>query len=175
MTRPTDDLPRLPLVVRAVERTIFASRWLLAPFYFGLGITLLLLLVEFARSLFQLIVGITGSGHAEIIVGILSLVDLSLVANLVLMVMFAGYENFVSRLDASDRSDRPDWMGEVGYGDLKLKLMSSIVAISAILVLESFMNLSNISDRDLAWTAGLHAVFIVSAVLLAVMERISHK
>ncbi|MDB5410078.1 MAG: hypothetical protein JWL84_4990 [Rhodospirillales bacterium] len=162
-------------LVRVFERTIFASRWLLAPFYLSLSLALALLLVEFFRGLVHLVVGFAAFRHDEIVIGVLSLIELSLMANLVLMVMFSGYENFVSRLDVEDHGDKPDWMGEVGYGDLKLKLMSSIVAISAIQLLEGFTNIEHMSDRDLAWTAGLHIVFIVSAVLLALMDRISHK
>jgi uncharacterized protein (TIGR00645 family) len=174
MTGPGDP-QRLAFLQRVVRRTIFASRWLLAPLYLGLGLALLLLLVEFARGVVHLAAGVAVSGHDEIVIGILSLVDLSLMANLVLMVMFAGYQNFVSRLDIDDHRDKPDWMDEVGHGDLKLKLMTSIVAISAIQVLEGFMNIAHLSDRDLAWTAGLHVIFVVSAVLLAVMDRISHR
>jgi uncharacterized protein (TIGR00645 family) len=174
MTGPGDPQP-LPWVQRVVKRTIFTSRWLLAPIYLGLAITLLLRLVEFVRGGVHLFAAVTESGHDEVIIGILSLVDLSLMANLVLMVMFAGYQNFVSRLDIDDHRDKPDWMDEVGHGDLKLKLMTSIVAISAIQVLEAFMNIAHLSDRDLAWTAGLHVIFVVSAVLLALMDRISHK
>lgn len=175
MTRPADDPQRLTLLERALVRTIFASRWFLAPFYLGLSIVLMVLLVEFARGLVHLIAGVAAAGHDEIVIGILSLIEQSLMANLVLMVMFAGYENFVSRLEVEDHRDKPAWIGKVGYGDLKLKLLTSIVAISAIRVLEDFMNLAHTSDRDLAWTAGLYILFIVSAVLLAVMDRISHK
>jgi uncharacterized protein (TIGR00645 family) len=100
------------------------------------------------------------------------LIDLSLMANLVIMVMFAGYENFVSKMDIDEHKDKPDWMGHVGFGDLKLKLMTSIVAISAIHVLEVFMNLDHYDNRQLAWTVGIHLAFIVSG---AAMERMSHK
>jgi uncharacterized protein (TIGR00645 family) len=95
--------------------------------------------------------------------------------SLVLMVMFAGYENFVSKLDLAGHKDKPAWMGHVGFGDLKLKLMASIVAISAIQVLESFMNVDRLSDRALAWTVGIHMAFVLSAVLLAVMDRLGAK
>jgi uncharacterized protein (TIGR00645 family) len=117
--------------------------------------------------------GILATDAEELTIEILSLIDLSLMGNLLLMVIFAGYENFVSRLDLHSHDDRPQWMGHVGFGDLKLKLMTSIVAISAIQVLEAFMNISHVSDRDLAWSVGLHVAFIVSAVLLAVMDRLS--
>lgn len=158
----------------AFERFLFTSRWLLAPFYLGLAISLAGLLLKFAMAAVDLILHSFSGTSDHLIVGVLGLIDISLMANLVLMVMFAGYENFVSRMHMHDHPDKPEWMGTVGFGDLKLKLMTSIVAISAIHVLEDFMNTANITDRDLAWRAGLHMLFIVSGVLLALMDRISH-
>ena len=158
----------------AFERLLFSSRWLLAPFYLGLAVSLALLLAKFTMSAVDLILhGLSGSSD-HLIVGVLGLIDVSLMGNLVLMVMFAGYENFVSRMDLHDHPDRPAWMGTVGFGDLKLKLMTSIVAISAIHVLEDFMNAPTLTDRELAWRAGLHMLFIISGVLLAWKDRISH-
>jgi uncharacterized protein (TIGR00645 family) len=106
---------------------------------------------------------------------VLGLIDLSLMANLVLIVIWAGYENFVSRLDGTTQSDRPDWISHVGYGDLKMKLMTSIVAISAIHVLEDFMHVDSTTDRHLAWSVGIHMSFIGSAVLLAVMDWLTSR
>lgn len=162
-----------PLVERVLEQALFSSRWLMAPFYAGLAASLLLLLVKFAQQTFSMFTGILTTDGEELTIAILSLIDLSLMGNLLLMVIFAGYENFVSRLDLNNDDDRPHWMGHVGFGDLKLKLMTSIVAISAIQVLEAFMNMSHVNDRELAWSVGLHAAFIMSAVLLAVMDRLS--
>jgi uncharacterized protein (TIGR00645 family) len=174
MSAPTPPI-RHSFLERAIEQTIFASRWLMAPFYLGLIVALILLLAEFARRAFDLVSDSLSAQQANIIIGILSLIDLSLMANLVIMVMFAGYENFVSKLDIDEHKDRPDWMGHVGFGDLKLKLMTSIVAISAIHVLEAFMNLDHLDNRTLAWTVGIHMTFIISGILLATMERISKK
>ncbi len=157
---------------RGLESLLFASRWLLAPFYVGLAAGLVLLLARFVLSAVDLVLHGLSGGEDHLIVSVLGLVDLSLVANLVLMVMFSGYENFVSRMHTGDHPDRPDWIGHTGFDELKLKLMTSIVAISAIHVLEDFMNAPSLQDRDLAWRAGLHLLFIVSAVLLAVMDRI---
>ena len=94
-------------------------------------------------------------------------------ANLLLIVIFAGYESFISRMDLDGHAVRLDWMGQVGFGDLKLKLMASIVAISAIHVLEEFMNVDHATDRDLAWVLGIHVAFVVSGVLLAVMDKLT--
>jgi uncharacterized protein (TIGR00645 family) len=91
--------------------------------------------------------------------------------NLLVMVMFAGYENFVSRFGAVTKGNRPDWMGKVSFGTLKLKLMSTIIAIAAIHVLENFMRLSDIGGRDLGWSVGILLAFVVSGLLLALMDR----
>jgi uncharacterized protein (TIGR00645 family) len=162
-------------VERGFERLIFMSRWLLAPFYLGLALALFVLLYDFVVRAYHMITHLQGAGHDTVIIAILGLIDLSLMGNLVLMVMFAGYESFVSKLHVDDHSDRLDWMGEIGFGDLKLKLMTSIVAISAIRLLETFMDVENLTDRDLAWTAGIHVTFVVSGLLLALMERLMHK
>jgi uncharacterized protein (TIGR00645 family) len=163
---------RRPLIERLLEQALFASRWLMAPFYVGLAAALLLLLVEFGRRTAGLFAHMFEAGGEELTVAILSLIDLSLMGNLLLMVIFAGYENFISRLDLEGHNDRPQWMGQVGFGDLKLKLMTSIVAISAIQVLESFMNIARLDNRELAWSVGMHLTFIVSAVMLAAMDRL---
>ena len=125
-------------VERFVERTIFASRWLLAPFYLGLAVSLLVLLAKFGQKMGALITNALFAGGADVITGALSLIDLSLIANLLLIVMFSGYENFVSRFELSDQKYKPSWLGHVNFGDLKLKLLTSIVAISAVHLLESF-------------------------------------
>ena len=166
-------MSRLLRAERMLEAMLFGSRWLMAPFYVGMTISLVVLLCSFALSTADLLLhGIQG-GQDHLIVAVLGLIDLSLMANLVLIVMFAGYENFVSRVDQRDHPDRPSWMGHVGFGELKLKLMASIVAISAIHLLEDFMNTPSLADRDLAWRAGLVMTFVVSGLLLAVMDRIS--
>jgi uncharacterized protein (TIGR00645 family) len=164
-----------PLVERVVESVIFAGRWLLAPIYVGLIAGLVILLVKFVQLAVDLVGQILITGGDDAIVGVLGLIDLALMGSLVVMVMFAGYENFVSKLDFIDAKDKPGWMGQVDFSDLKLKLMATVVAISAIHVLENFMNLSHVTDRDLAWSVGIHMAFVVSGVLLAVMDRLSGK
>lgn len=158
-------------IERGFENLIFGSRWLLAPFYLGLSLSLGLLLLKFAQRAFELLVHAFSTDGSEVIVGVLALIDLSLMANLVLMVIFAGYESFVSRLDVDGQQDRLGWMGQIGFGDLKLKLMASIVAISAIHLLEAFMNTEHMTDRKLAWLVGIHMAFVSSGVLLALMDR----
>ena len=158
---------------RLIERTIFGSRWLLAPFYLGLIFGLAALLAKFAMRVVDLLGHVLSGGGTERTIGSLSLNGLSLVANLVLMVIFAGYESFISRLDVGEGGVRLEWMGQVGFGDLKLKLLASIVAISAIHLLEGFLDAEHESDRALGWLVGIHMAFVASAVLLALMDRIS--
>jgi uncharacterized protein (TIGR00645 family) len=179
MTTPADPPPspddenhaRHSKLATEIERGIFASRWLLAPLYLGLAVSLFLLLLKFAEGLLELALKIDVEDTSKLITGILSLIDLSLVGNLLVMVMFAGYENFVSRFGEVTKGNRPDWMGKVSFGTLKLKLMSTIIAIAAIHVLEDFMRLSDIESRDLGWSVGILLAFVVSGLMLALMDQ----
>ena len=161
-------------IERAIETTIFNSRWLLAPFYFGLVISLLVLLLKFVRILFDFVVHAWGASESDIILGVLSLIDVTLTANLVVIVVFSGYENFVSRIDPSGHPDWPEWMTHIDFSGLKQKVLASIVAISAVQVLKAFMNLDvSVNTEQLAWLVGIHVVFVISALLLAWSDRIS--
>lgn len=163
------------MVERNLERILFASRWLMAPFYLGLVVALALLLWTFALELVHLAAGITVMGSTEVILLVLSLIDLSLAGNLILIVIFSGYENFVSRIEVDDIGDRPPWMGTVDFGGLKLKLIASIVAISGIHLLKAFMNVNTTPASDIQWMVIIHMCFVVSGALLALMDWISSK
>ncbi len=158
---------------KGVERFLFASRWLLAPFYVGLALSLVILLVKFVQEFFHIAIGSFNATESEIILGVLSLVDLALTGSLLIIVIFSGYENFVSRVDHSEHKDWPEWMGTIDFTALKLKLLSSIVAISGVQLLKVFMNVGKVSDRDLYWLVIVHLVFIASSVLLALSDRIA--
>jgi uncharacterized protein (TIGR00645 family) len=160
-------------VESVLERALFASRWLLAPFYFGLAISVAILLIKFLQELFHLAAIAFGASEADVILGVLTLIDLALTGSLLLIVIFSGYENFVSRIDHTDHRDRPEWMGTIDFTALKIKLLGSIVAISAIQLLKQFMAVKSVSDRELMWYVVIHVVFVVSALLLALSERIS--
>lgn len=156
-----------------VEYIVFASRWLLAPFYVGLAVSIVVLLVKFIVELWHLVLHAFTSTEAEVILGVLALVDLSLTGSLLIIVIFSGYENFVSKIDHSAHKDWPEWMGTIDFTALKLKLLSSIVAISAIQLLKQFMAIKEVTDRDLMWLVIIHVVFVVSSVLLALSDRIA--
>lgn len=158
---------------KGVERMLFASRWLLAPFYVGLALSLIILLMKFVQEFFHIAVTSITATESEIILGVLSLVDLALTGSLLIIVIFSGYENFVSRVDHSSHKDWPEWMGTIDFTALKLKLLSSIVAISGVQLLKVFMNVGKVSDRDLYWLVIVHLVFIASSVLLALSDRIA--
>ncbi len=160
-------------VERNLESGIFASRWLLAPFYAGLSLSLLLLLVSFVKEFVAFIPEALGASASTVIVTVLALVDIVMVANLVLLIIFAGYEIFVSKINVSNAEDRPDWMGLVSFADLKIKLMGTIVAISAIELLKTFINIKDHDPTELTWRLAFHITFVISGVLFALMDRLS--
>jgi uncharacterized protein (TIGR00645 family) len=157
----------------ALEATLFASRWLLAPFYLGLAISIAILLIKFVQELYALAMKALVATEAEAILGVLSLVDLALTGSLLLIVIFSGYENFVSKIDHTSHRDWPEWMGKIDFTALKIKLLGSIVAISAIQLLKQFMAVKTVTDRELMWYVIIHLVFVASSVLLALSDRIS--
>jgi len=162
-------------VERSLERLIFASRWLMAPFYVGLVLALAMLLVKFVQELLHYVPGVLAMKEGDLVLAVLALVDLTLAGSLVLMVIFSGYENFVSKIETDDHADRPEWMGTLDFSALKLKLVASIVAISAIHLLKAFMNVSAVNKDDIFWLVVVHMAFVVSGVLLALMDWISEK
>jgi uncharacterized protein (TIGR00645 family) len=157
-----------------LERWVFASRWLLAPFFIGLVLSIALLLVKFVQTFWELALGTFALSGNEMIIKILSLVDGALIGALLLIIGFAGYENFVSKIGIGDHEDRPAWMGKVGFSDLKIKLMGALVAISAVELLKEFIDLDeNPPWQVLSWKVGIHMTFVVSGVLFAVTDRLT--
>ena len=160
-------------IENAFEHLLFSSRWLMAPVYFGLVLAMVVLLIKFTKEVFSIFGGIMTATGGDLIIGVLSLVDIALIMNLLIIIMFSGYENFVSKMeDLHTHRDRPDWMGHIGFSDLKIKLIGSIVAISGIELLKGFMNVQNLSDRELGWMVGIHITFLLSGVLYALMDKL---
>lgn len=161
-----------------LESGLFATRWLLAPIYFGLVIALAIILFKFFEQLWHLVTELGSEKYAEadsLMVAILTLVDIALLANLILIVIFAGYENFVSRLSvADDHIDKPAWMGHVDFSGLKIKLIGSLVAISAILLLKDFVNIGNpkeaVDYTAIRWQIAIHVTFVFSGLIFAIMD-----
>lgn len=157
----------------AVEYLLFASRWLLVPLYMGLALALVVLMVKFIREFVHFAALAFSGSEADIILGILSLIDLALTGSLVVIVIFSGYENFVSRIDPAEHQDWPAWMATIDFSGLKLKLLSSIVAISGIQLLKQFMAIKTPADPNLFWYVIIHMVFVLSSVFLAISDRIA--
>ncbi len=164
-------------IENSLETTIFNSRWLLAPFFLGLVVSIVLLFVKFSQELYHLSIHVTSATEGDVVIGILSLVDMTLVGSLLLMIIFSGYEIFVSKIDVADHIDRPDWMGKVDFSGLKLKVIGAIVAISAIDLLKTFMeipdNPTEGNSEMFLWKVTFHMAFVLSGVLFALMDRIS--
>jgi uncharacterized protein (TIGR00645 family) len=173
------EMPETSFIKRVeffLENMLFSARWLLAPFYFGLAISLIVLLIKFLLELLHLTQGAFTATESEVILGLLTLVDLTLTGSLLIIVIFSGYENFVSRMDHSNHDDRPEWMGTIDFSALKLKMLSSIVAISAVQLLRQFMSLTAVTpekEKELFWLVTIHLVFVISSVLLALSDRIA--
>lgn len=161
------------MIERFVERLLYASRWLLAPIYLGLSLALLAIGAKFFQEIYHLLSHILDLGESDMVLTVLALIDLSLVASLVVMVMFAGYENFVSRIDVREDDDQLDWLGKLDAGTLKLKVAASIVAISSIHLLKEFVNVPHVPNDKLMWYVIIHLTFVVSAVLMGILDRIS--
>lgn len=163
-----------------LERGLFASRWLMAPIYLGLVACLAMVAVVFFKELYYYAAQSLAMKADQAILTALTLIDLSLVANLIIIVMFSGYENFVSKLDLEDVSDRPEWRGKVDFSGLKMKLIASIVAISGIYLLKVLMTLGKedavaVTTETLKWLVIVHLTFVVSGVLLALMDWITSR
>jgi len=155
------------------ERALFATRWLLAPIYFGLSIAVLALGVKFFQEVAHVLLHITDLTEADLVLTVLGLIDLTLVGSLIVMVMFSGYENFVSRLDVAPGEHKLEWLGKLDSSTLKLKVAASIVAISSIHLLRVFMELRSVPNDKLLWYVVVHMAFVLSALLLAVLDRIA--
>jgi uncharacterized protein (TIGR00645 family) len=156
-----------------LESWVFRSRWLLAPFFVGLLFAIVALLVKFLKQVWALAIGMFTLSGEDMIVSILTLVDSALIAALLLIIGFSGYENFVSKIATGEHEDRPAWMGKVGFSDLKIKLIGAIVAISAVELLKAFINVDQFTWFELAWKVGIHITFVISGVLFAITDRIT--
>jgi uncharacterized protein (TIGR00645 family) len=167
------------VISHQIERFIFWSRWLLSPLYIGLVAVMGVLVVKFCIELYDLVIHVADVEAHNFVLGLLALLDLVLLANLILIVLFAGYENFVSKIGVADNNvDRPAWMGHVDFSGLKIKLIGSLVAISVIELLKDFVQIAADPEKPIHaeaifWQVMIHLTFVVSGVLFAVMDWIS--
>ncbi|MDD1621012.1 MAG: TIGR00645 family protein [Methylococcaceae bacterium] len=156
-----------------LERTMYASRWIMAPVYLGMSLVLAALAIKFFQELYHFIPHILDLPDSEIILKLLTFIDLTLVGSLTVIVMFSGYENFVSRMDIESGTEKLDWLGTHDYGSLKTKVTSSIVAISSIHLLKIFMNLNATDTDKLQWYVIIHLTLVVSAFFMGYLDKIS--
>ena len=158
--------------VKAMESFIFWSRWLQAPLYLGLIAAQGVYVYQFMHELAHLVFSAGSLGEAEVMLIVLGLIDVVMIANLLVMVIVGGYETFVSRLHLDDHEDQPEWLSHVNAGVLKVKLATALIGISSIHLLKTFINAEHIEDRVIIAQASLHALFLVSAIAIAVTDRI---
>lgn len=161
---------------RKFEHLLFTSRWLMAPVYLGLVLAMLVLLFKFVKEVWSLFAHLATASGGDLIIGVLSLVDIALIMNLLIIIMFSGYENFVSRIDIDEGVDKLAWLGKLDSGSLKLKVAASIVAISSIHLLKVFMNVEKIADNDkIMWYVIIHMVFVLSAIGMSLIDKMTVK
>jgi uncharacterized protein (TIGR00645 family) len=161
------------MIERIIEKLLFASRWILAPVYLGMSIALVALGIKFFEEAWHVIGYVLTMSESDLVLTLLAMIDLVLVGSLIVMVMFSGYENFVSRIDIEGEGDKLGWLGKLDAGTLKLKVAASIVAISSIHLLRAFMNAQEIPNDKLMWYVIIHLTFVVSAVLMGVLDKMA--
>jgi uncharacterized protein (TIGR00645 family) len=156
-----------------LEKALYASRWLLAPLYIGLSLALILLSIKFFQEVIHFFPLILASNESQLVLVILSMVDMALVGGLIVMVMLSGYENFVSRIDIEDGEEKLSWLGKLDSGSLKQKVAASIVAISSIHLLQKFMDAEQIDNEKLMWFVIIHMTFVLSALGMAWVDKMN--
>jgi len=158
-----------------MERLIFSSRWLQAPLYLGLIVAQGIYVVQFMMELSHLVADIAHLDEAKTMLIVLGLIDVVMIANLLIMVIIGGYETFVSRLDIEGHPDQPEWLSHVNAGVLKVKLATALIGISSIHLLKSFINAAQLEDRVLTWQVGIHVVFVFSAFMMAITDKVMNQ
>jgi uncharacterized protein (TIGR00645 family) len=158
---------------RTIETLLYASRWMLAPIYVGLSAGLVLLGIKFFEEVVHALPSVLALKETELVLLILSLVDMALVGGLLVMVMLSGYENFISRIDIKEGQEKLSWLGKLDSGSLKQKVAASIVAISSIHLLQAFMNAQRISNDKLMWYTIIHLTFVLSALGMAYVDKMN--
>jgi uncharacterized protein (TIGR00645 family) len=161
------------MLEKAFERLLYAARWLLAPIYLGLSLALLALAIKFFQEIFHVLPHIFETSEMDLVLVVLSLIDISLVGGLLVMVMFSGYENFVSQIDLEEGNDKLNWLGKLDTGSLKNKVAASIVAISSIHLLKVFMNADKIENDKLLWYVIIHLTFVLSAFAMGILDKLT--
>ncbi len=158
---------------KIIEKLMYSSRWIMAPIYLGMSLILIALGIKFFQEIFHIVPIIFSMSEVDLVLVVLSLIDIVLVGGLIVMVMFSGYENFVSRLDVDVNDEKLGWLGKLDAGSLKNKVAASIVAISSIHLLKIFMNTENIDNDKIQWYLLIHITFVVSAFAMGYLDKIT--
>lgn len=158
---------------KIIERLMYNARWILAPIYVGLSLALIMLGLKFFQEVVHTLPVIFSKSEADLVLVVLSLIDMALVGGLLVMVMISGYENFVSQLDIEDGTEKLSWLGKVDSSTLKSKVAASIVAISSIHLLKVFMNAQNVPDSKLMWYVIIHMTFVASAFIMGYLDKLT--
>jgi uncharacterized protein (TIGR00645 family) len=158
--------------IRLIEKFIFWSRWLQAPLYVGLVIAQAVYVYQFMVELAHLVIRAPSLQESEIMLIVISLIDVVMIANLMVMVIIGGYETFVSRLDLAAHPDQPEWLSHVNAGALKVKLATSLIGISSIHLLATFINVPQLTDRQIIFQIAIHLAFVFSALMLAYTDKV---
>ena len=154
---------------------IFLSRWLQAPLYFGLIVAQAVYVYHFVIELWHLVLQTTTIKESEIMLVVLGLIDVVMIANLLVMVIVGGYETFVSRLNLKGHPDEPEWLSHVNAGVLKVKLATALIGISSIHLLKTFIAIESHSEKSILWQVVIHMVFVISALLLALTDKLTSR
>lgn len=157
---------------KAVGRFIFMSRWLQAPLYLGLIVILATYVYRFIAELYHLISHLNGVDDNQIMLGVLSLIDVVMIANLLIMVVMGGYETFISRLDLDAHPDQPEWLDHLDAGAMKIKLALALIGISSIHLLRTFIDPSRMPNDKVMWQVVIHLTLLVSALAIAYTNRL---
>jgi uncharacterized protein (TIGR00645 family) len=157
----------------SLERIMYGSRWILAPIYAGMSLSIAALFIKFFQELYHFLPHLLEMNESDLILKVLALIDLTMVGSLIVIVMFSGYENFVSRLDIDEDAEKLDWLGTHDYGSLKMKIASTVVAISSIHLLKVFMKIEATSNDKILWYVAVHLTLVVSALLMSVQDKLS--
>ncbi len=162
-------------IEQGFEMMVFASRWIQAPLYVGLIVAELLYAYKFLTELWEMVYHLSTLSETVFMLGILSLIDITMVANLLTMVVIGGYATFVSKLDLEGHRDRPDWLSHVDPGTIKVKLAASLIGISSIHLLKAFVNVNNVPVEHIKWQILIHMTFLGSAILLAYTDKLMQR
>src|SRR5512134_3243370 len=160
---------------KVFETVVFASRWIQAPLYGGLIVAELLYAYKFLVELWEMSIHIQQLEETKFMLGVLGLIDVTMVANLLTMVIIGGYATFVSKLSLEGHPDRPDWLSHVDPGTIKVKLAASLIGISSIHLLKAFVDVANENPEHIKWKIFIHMTFLGSAILLAWTDKIMQK